>query len=307
MTYDYLPPTPSSNEQLPQAWTADIGRLATSAATHEQDASPLHELTIDGFTTRTNLPPDNIPLVSDTSKHPYDRSLRPSALDDLPVGSYRINHPSSPDEDFARKIILTEDEHGKYVNFVSTGLFENLGSSLRLMEMLGYKFPRDSSELQVPTPETLRARAAELGVDITLLPDEDHIDNVTYLQVFAAGSYPVATGDAEYYTHDTQDDHLTAVVLGAEPLRDALQGAAQFALEKDTDHQNRYAAGIDHFTAYLRGVVSPTYNSMPYPYTEKTLRTAGQEIGLTDEDVTDILETARANARSYGMELRPAA
>lgn len=265
---------------------------------------------IDGHTVEMDLPPGILPSEptppGEHPSHPFYRPLLPSALEELPAGSYTVQKPTSPNvRDFDRYINVTEDPEGKRINYIADGLHMNLGRNNNLMTKLGYTFERGLNGIEVgsvPLPSLLQRRAAELGVDVQFFPDQKVIDSPSYLDAFAKGAYPVSTASAEYYTHDTQDDHLTAMVLGGEPLKTALQEAAIEALSSDTNLDN-IAGGFDQFTAYLRGTVSPTYNMMQLPYGRNTMHVAGERIGLTPEKVDEILATAQNNALAFGMEV----
>lgn len=271
--------------------------------TFEQPASlatDIHD--INGFATRTNIPED-LDIFDNSSKtdHPHRSNLLPSAIDGLPTGEYAIGSPDSDEPAFDRKIIVTEDESGRYIEGLKTGLIDNLGSNRKLMQALGYKFQGFGGLNAAPMPETLKQHAADLGVDVEFFPNQGLIDSSDYLGAFSRGAYPVATGNAEYYAHDTQDDHITAMVLGGEPLKAALAHVASEALAVGEDLDN-YADAIDRFTAYLRGSVAPTYNQMPMAYDKNTLQFVGQGIGMSESEIDEIFATAHKNAESFGMD-----
>jgi hypothetical protein len=258
---------------------------------------------INGFSTRTNIP-EGLDIFDKSSKtdHPHRSSLLPSAIETLPTGEYAIGLPDSDEPAFDRKITIIEDETGRYIEGMQTGLVENIGSNRQLMQALGYKFQQGfNSANMAPMPETLKAHAAKLGVDVVFFDDQGLIASDGYLGAFSRGEYPVATGNAEYYAHDTQDDHITAMVLGGEPLKRALAHVASEALATGEDLDN-YADAIDRFTAYLRGSVAPTYNQMPMAYDRNTLQFIGQGIGMSEVEVDEIIGTARENAESFGMD-----
>lgn len=264
----------------------------------------LKEQVIDGFSVKTNLPEHSSLFdSSDTSEHLFARPLLPSAVDAIPVGEYRMESYYSDDPYYDRVIIVSEDEEGKYVNGMELGLFNNIGGSQKLMETLGYKLGHKSGhDTQVPTPNTLQKNARKLGVEIEYFPDQGLIESNDYLRAFAKGKYPVSTGNAKYYSHDTQDDHLTAVVLGGELLRDALQGVASEALAEGME-LDEYAMAIDTFTADLRGAVAPTNNDK-HKFFAQELRFVGRGLGFEDETIDAILETAKAKGREFGMDVR---
>lgn len=302
------PPTPNSEAHQS---TSELAPWMAAVALREPPIDNLRTEIVDGFTVRSNLPPGLLPFEptpdGKQAKHPFSRELLPSAIDSLPNGTFTIASPHSDDPYYNRSITVIEDEGGKYFSpFIQPGLFYQNRNSIPLMKNLGYKYEGIglSTKLSyIPTPATLKARSAELGVDVELFPDQGHIDDTTYLTTFAAGKYPVATGTAKDFIHDIQDDHLPAMVLGGEPLKLALMDAANHALEGDAD-KSQQTNGIDKFTAHLRGTVSPTINESPdLAYNETTLQELGRAIGLTNETVTNILETARVNAVKFEMNV----
>jgi hypothetical protein len=265
---------------------------------------------VDDISFQTDLPEGVWPFEptepGETPQHPFSRPILPSALDSMPVGEFQIGNPQTQDATYNRRITITEDTDGKYINAIGdNGLISNKGKTQQVMEALGYKFGDSFYMTRVealPTPNTIQKKAAELGVDIQFFPDQKLIEGTSYLEAFAAEKYPVSTASTEYYLHDTRDDHITAMVIGGEPLKAALRDSAKQALEAGLDANER-AGDIDDFTAYLRGTVSPTLNNLNRPYGEDTLLSVGQRAGLSAEKVHQIVDTARANAQKFGMEL----
>jgi hypothetical protein len=322
------PPSNETYNGLPAEEVGAMGQLATAGEVEvqahgeqatfagpstEAHAEKFVEKTVDGFTFKTNLPEGVWPFeptkTGETPKHPYSRSILPSVVDSLPVGDFRVSHPDGY-EDYDRKVIVTEDADGKYINRVGDmGLIKNYGHTEGLVTALGFKFDRSGYIPQpeaVPSPATLQKNAAELGVDIKFFADQKLIAGKDYLETFVEDKFPISTASAEYYLHDSRDDHLTAVVLGGEPLKKALHDSAQQALETGLDADVR-AAGIDDFTAYLRGTVSPTMNNHNElnPYGFNTLLASGKSIGLDETAVRGIYDAARENASKWGMKLNP--
>lgn len=319
---------------VPLAEVSAIGGVAITGGESSQEASwpdfsfeeavngtrDLRTETVDGISFRTNLPEGVWPFEptqpGKDPTHPIHRPLLPSAIDSLPAGEFHIANPDIESAAFDRRIIITEEPDGKRINRIgSRSLVKNAGNSEALMTALGNQFEKrvldqglgtevlKYGELKaMPTPETTRKKAAELGVDIQYFPDQGLINGKDYLDSFAHEKFPISTASAEYYTHDTRDDHLTAMVIGAEPLKIALRDSAQRALALGMD-ADKWAGDVDDFTAYLRGTVSPTYNSQIMGYGPETLLSVGERIGIGTEKVEGILETARANAQKFGMEL----
>lgn len=267
---------------------------------------------VDGISFQTDLPEGAWPFEptehGETPAHPARRAILPSAIDSMPVGEFHIANPDTPDMTYARKITITEDAGGKYINQIADmGLIKNAGNTEGLMTALGYKFDHyayGSSVEAAPSPATIQKNAAKLNVNIQFFDDQTLIDGKSYLEAFVDGKFPVSTASAEYYLHDTRDDHLTAMVIGGEPLKNALRDAAKHALETGAN-TDEVAKEIDDYTAYLRGAVSPTHNNLDHPYSDYEVRTIGERIGIDGQTTGAVLATARANAEQWGMKLNP--
>lgn len=264
-------------------------------------------LEIDGYEVATNFSADDIanlleaPSESDIFGHPYFRHIKPSGIDIIAAGQYFIKEPFiDPKAD--QQYVITEDSNGKYINCLKDDHQDNIGGSKILMEKLGFQYKQNGGVERFPSPKTIKAHAEKLGVNVQLFPDEGHLDGVSYLNVFANGRYPIATGKEEFYAHDTTDDHLTAVVLGGELLRDTLRDAAREALGGN-DVANA-AKSIDQFTAHLRANVAPTEVPLMGPISVEKLYEIGQQLGITEEKVDEILNVAKTNARNFEMEVK---
>lgn len=283
-----------------------MGDMYTSPNPFESEAGIdrliLLDRIIDGVAARTNLPEDIAVFEgSSAGEQPYSRRLLPSAMDSLPVGNYAIGSPDATDPFFDRNIVVTQDAEGKYIEGMYQGLTANTGNSQALLAKLGYKYENAyGAAKSVPTPETVAHHAAKLGVDVRCFPDQGLIDSNDYLKTFSEGKYPISTGDAAYYAHDIQDDHITAMVLGGEQLKDALKHVAAEALSQGEDLDN-FAAGIDQFTADVRGAVAPTENDRGKDY-DKHVLFVGRGLGLSDDKISEIIEAARLRGREFGMD-----
>ncbi len=285
----------------------------------------LYKSQVEGIEYFSNLPEGMFPFMpieeNSILSHPAEQPLLPSAIDALPAGKYYVAQassrtPGTADTNFDRKIIVTDEPDGKRINEINKyTLIKNSGKSEALMTALGYQFEervldaglpsqvtRYGELKAVPTPETLRQKAADLGVIVRFIPDQGIIDNRTYLKAFADETFPISTADALNYGHDTQDDHITAMVLGGLPLRSALRSAAISALKRnDLDD---VVAGIDTFTSLLRETVAQTNNKTSnISGTPEILRQYGRYIDVPSSTVDEILETAQKNARKYGMDV----
>lgn len=316
-------PSAEAYNGIPTDKVAAMGEIAVAPAVEAQPQgfnfgpaqiaeSNLVDASIDGIAFKTDLPEGVWPFEptepGTEPVHPARRSILPSAIDTMPVGAFQIGNPDTSDPRYARKVTITEDVDGKYINQIADmGLIKNIGGTEGMMTALGYKFDKSGYGTQVnaaPSPATIQKNAAKLGVEIQFFDDQKLIDGKSYLEAFVDGKFPVSTASAEYYLHDTRDDHLTAMVIGGTPLKNALRDAAKQALESGAD-TNAVAKEVDDYTAYLRGAVSPTHNNLDHPYSDYEVRTIGERIGISAQKTAEIFATARANAQQWGMELNP--
>ncbi len=151
-----------------------------------------------------------------------------------------------------------------------------------------------------------------MGVEIQFFPKVGVISDIDYLRAFADGKYPVSTKEELQYMHDIQDDHITAMVLGGEPLKQALAEVASRAIAdaRRPLRRNRStgdtASMIDTFTAILRAVVSRGTTDVPFILERgrSTLIKRGEALGLTAEKTQEILEHAQETGRTMGLKVR---
>lgn len=105
-----------------------------------------------------------------------------------------------------------------------------------------------------------------------------------------------------------EDDHLTGLVLGGEPLKEALTQAAQAALDKGGEAVADATGAIDNFTASLRSVVTAASPLIGEAYGaesgRRTLMAAGERLGLASETTEAILTQAQKTAETLGMEVQ---
>lgn len=257
------------------------------------EAEPFsRNIELGGVTYETNLPESVDAFNLDSWKH---LQVRPEELDKLPAGSFRISNASNK-----REITVFETEHGKAIDAEAIGKFGLQRGVETLMTDLGYLIegePGDRKVKAVPTPDTLKSAAAKLDVDIEFMDTEDkYIKGRDYLEAYRDKKYPASLKD---YQHDIEDGHLTAVVLGGEPLKIALSDVADRALAKWQEAIDHAAVWLDNFTNELRYAVHGDD-----PEDETRLDRAGNQLGLAPETTQEILRTAQENARAYGLEVK---
>lgn len=273
---------------------------------------------------KTNIPEGVDIFSEDDSSLPAERaSLKPAELDKLPPAEYFVSYEAEDFDDpsvtreIKRKITLRNSDNGKVVSADSfrpgNDLWTVQPDTERLMEVLGYTVDKANPSSEgytitgVPTPETVKTAVGKVGVEIDFYQgDGYYIPGDRYLAAYAEGKYPVSIYDEKSYKHDIEDDHLTAMVLGGEPLKEALKGVAKEALGGDKETIDHTAQYIDSFTATLRAVIAPHGELLGEAYGEnkgrETLIEAGAEIGLTKEEVEEILTTGQATAERLSIQ-----
>lgn len=296
--------------------TAALGSKALLGA--EEMAGDMRTTTVGNVVCMTDLPAGFEPTPADEYADPANMTFPVSQLDALPHGNYQVTGSRMRNNEYFemvpipfRKTIETSPHNGgTVVNAESMGYgnWRIQPDSTRLMEALGYRIADQNGEVVVdgvPTPATVKEAARKLGVDIHFFEDADIIPGDQYLGVIAAGKYPASYGE---YKHDIEDDHLTAVVLGAEPLRDALAQVASASLKGEGLPVNQAALRIDQLTAVLRAVISSHSEFQGEEFgTQKgrqSFMVRAAEIGIAHDQADAILRTAQANAKAYGLDVK---
>ncbi len=241
--------------------------------------------------------------------------LIPSALDSLTPGTYGlVAKREGGDDEFVsysppRVVELRESGSGLVTGVEAfKDRYWYLGPGMsEVMAGLGYIIENEQI-VGVPSPSTLKAAAKRLGVDVALLDGVGDIKAPLYLGAFAEGKYPVATGNESDYKHDIEDDHLTVMVLGAEPLREALQDVARNALTAGGEFARAVTKGIDTFTATLRAVISTHRDLLGEAYGKeegrRTYLETAKDIGIDEATAEGILRTAQENARELRIPVQ---
>jgi hypothetical protein len=282
----------------------------------EQSNEVVRSIELGGEVYETNLPEGVQLLEMQTNRPLRNATLRVMDLDVLTPGTYVIWREevdkwadTSEPNVVSREVRLWDGGKGKVVD---SQAFQNKrwtveGQTALLMESLGYEVTKDEYDVAitgVPTPETLKAAAAEQGVEVIFFPEHDYIPGQDYLGAFARGSYPVATGEEGMYKHDIEDDHLTAMVLGGDTLKHALQKVAQRALEGGDVQMT--AQLIDSFTTTLRAVIAPTNDLLGAAYGEEegrsTILAVGGDLNIPSDEVNAIVAAAQQKAQSFGIK-----
>jgi hypothetical protein len=282
------------------------------------------EHTYVGIRFDTNLPDGVDPFINTTRAYDLDETYRYPrntltidipGMDNLPIGNFYVsrqkNHLSSGEWLAHRAINVYETTYGKAVGIEAFGLAdvgditsigpdEKIKSSEGILVDLGFVVSSNdeadtiASISGVPTSETLKHAANLLGVEIDLIRGVKVIPPSRYLSAFADRKYPVALGDEEAYLHDIGPDHLPALIVGGEKIKDVLSEVATKALRSNNQVTIEYVTGrIDYFTSTLSSIVFGSSAK------DKLLVQAGKELGISGEDVDSIITTAKNNGVKY--------
>lgn len=262
----------------------------------------------------TNLPKGIDVFANPDLDLPEQTDIRLGVLDELPEGEYVISRIIDDDGyplEIKRVIPVIDSPMGKVVGTEAWGSdvkWPLQSGTEELMGSLGYIVVEvDGHQViaAVPTPETIQKAAHDLGVEVhVFLDDRPYVDGRDYLDSFAKGEYPIGK-----YPHDVEDDHITAMVLGGKPLKDALSVASEDVLLTGDENAIKLAAGtIDKFTAQLRGIISDHTQLRGETYGRQqgraTLHEYGAKLRIPPEVVEEILATAQENARGFGMSVK---
>ena len=283
----------------------------------DTEVAPERPIVIDGREYQTNLP-EGVQLIEPKGNSLKSAELIPKDFDALRPGKYIVHGGAEKGtngeiSEEIRRIEVRENESGMTILCdPPLGNIPVERDALELMQALGFDVSWGVGGRPiagVPTPETIKAAAALLGVEIQLFPETNSISGPDYLRAFADGKYPVSTKSYYYYRHDIGDNHITAMVLGGEPLKQALAEVATRVLAGTHELGNidGTASAIDAFTAALRAVVSETELSFKEAYRSQsgrsTLIKRGEALGLTAEKTQEILEHAQEMGRTMGLEV----
>lgn len=314
--------TNTVEEQLRLPRPEDV-HVAGAIALAETIDSDIRTIIVGSQVYETDLPA-GIDIFEEphSFKKPLHEALSPSALDELPVGIFHFSGETTEiDESFQnvtrsieREIQVIETDKGKVIGVESFGKnadWRMQPDTGKLMSALGYVIDGEAGRariIAVPTPETVKKAAQDIGVEIEFFPKDGYIPGSQYLQTYVDGKYPVAMGEASFYQHDIEDDHLTAMALGGVHLRDALKSASETALLKDEKTIDHVAQTIDSYTASLRAVVSSHSELLGEAYGDARGRTTlidiGEEIGITAEATNAVIAEAQENGREYGLDVK---
>jgi len=279
--------------------------------------TPTRDVEINGKIWSTNLP-EGIDLLSTESSSPLD--INPSALDELALGETYFTRDIEennygPGEvtivQDKRVLNITEGKKGRVFGpVIETGsVSETANFPPTLIDALGYEKDEYGTVLAAPTPITLKASAAELGVDVEFFPEYEEIPSKDYLGAYAEGKYPISTKHRHLYLHDIGDAHLTSAIVGGEELKSLLQKAAAEALASGDEEVMKTAAQfIDGFTGTLRAVslypLSQLGDVFGNDRAKGSLYSVASRGGISKEDCDRLLQSCKKRAEELGIEVR---
>lgn len=241
----------------------------------------------------------------------FVEDVEPDLLDDMEPGIYfmdSMRHDSTAvTERYQAEVVVTK--YGKSITGFN-GWYPS--DAPDLAETLGFWVVNSEGEIvsALPSPQSLAKACAELGLDVKLMHNFGIIPAKEYLDVYARGEYPVATGEFYDYKHDIGFDHLPAMICGGKPLRDALKIAASCT---PTGKDSEFTAVVDDFTFLLTqyistGSVSRTNKDsarssilLSGKKAEKTICRVARRLEIPNDDTDNIIKEARSNAVRLGV------
>lgn len=171
----------------------------------------------------------------------------------------------------------------------------------KFLERLGYIFV--NGQAYAPSPETFKAFCAKQGIEVEIFPDRSKLKAPEYLEAFAQGRYPVGALDS-YYSHDIQDDHITALLIGGPDLQNAIKEALQLSLADPSTEVDDLTLSIDSFTNAFRSVVLP-YGTLGEAYGKesgrRTLKKEAGRVGIAPDKIDQLVAIAQQRARQFGL------
>ena len=290
----------------------------SNSATDTTELSKTEVITFGGVDYTSDRALGFYPFEETDGRTSLDYAVIPPArMDDFAEGTTTISGVIQEEVDdmgavedvvIKRAIEIIPTERGRTISLESLGksdpYWETMPDTYRLMESLGFVTTEAEGIVAIPTPETVKNAAKELGVEIAFFPNTDVLSSEDYLATFAAGKYPVSL--KHHYKHDITDDHLTGTVLGGEPLKNALKEAAIRYLGADTETVNDATVSIDALTNILRKIVSKSVDD-DVPYRAERGRATFHKIAalldISPEVADEIIATAQKNGRAFEMNV----
>ncbi len=217
-------------------------------------------------------------------------------IDPTPEG--RLIIVSTPDG--STRYAMTQDYYGT-TQSLELGILEEPGGQ-KFLERLGYIFV--NGQVYAPSPATFKAFCGQQGVDVEIFPDKSELKAEEYLKAYSEGKYPIGALDS-YYSHDIQDDHITALLVGGPELQRSIQDAVIFKLKHPGTVKEDLTQYMDEFTNTFRSVILP-HGSLGAAYGKesgrRTIKDYGEKIGISPEEIDKLIAIAQQRARDFGLE-----
>ncbi len=167
------------------------------------------------------------------------------------------------------------------------------------LNQLGYLFV--NGQTYAPSPETFKRFCANQGISVEIYSDRSRLGHEEYLGAFRRGAYPIGALD-NFYSHDIQDDHITALLIGGPGLQGAIAESLNKASEVDPYN---LAATLDIFTAAFRSVLLPNGSLQGDNFGKtngrSTLKNIASTLGIDPDKVDELISTAQARIVNFGL------
>lgn len=162
----------------------------------------------------------------------------------------------------------------------------------KMMERLGYQF--DGDAIYQPSPYTFQRYCEQEGIAVEILPDVSKIEEAQYNDGYRRGVYIIGALDG-FYSHDIQDDHVTALLLGEPELQTAIQEGVRSI---DCSCED-----IDAFTASYRKAISPLALRMDGHTWLMIMHNVAARIGISEAKIDHLLRIGLQRAEEFDLIL----
>jgi hypothetical protein len=193
------------------------------------------------------------------------------------------------------------DDRNRFTQFMDLGISQEPGGK-EFLETIGYIFVND--QVYAPSPETLKAFCAKHGIEVEIHKDKSKLEHPEYLKAYRAGKYPIGALD-KFYSHDIQDDHITALIIGGAELQKTIATSVENLLRLQKFTPKDLSSLLDAFTATFRSVILP-YGTEGEAYGKEggrtTLKFYGDKLNIQPEVMDELILIAQQRAIGFGMQ-----
>jgi hypothetical protein len=173
----------------------------------------------------------------------------------------------------------------------------------RFLENLGYLFI--NNQIYAPTPETFKAFCAKHGVDVEIHRSKTRLKYPEYLKAYIEKKYPIGALDSNSYSHDIQDDHITAIIIGGPELQKTISKSIRCILEAGTQSPENLCINLDSFTAHFRVILLNDISKNQKYGKEKgrqTLYEVANLLQISPERVDELISIAQQRSINFGLQ-----